>query len=162
ALCDSLAAAGGMEQMPLVFQQPDPRAALAAYIRLFARFWEADRPVTRRLRALAQLDPDVGQVIRARDERRRQGVRVLLDRWALPALGALAVTALLVALAVTRPVGARELATPSTPAAPPTATPATLVSLDWLPRASMSGARYGLTAALGDNGRIYAIGGDNA
>ena len=36
----------------------------------------------RRLRALAALDPDVGAVIRARDDRHRQGLAVLTSRLA--------------------------------------------------------------------------------
>ncbi len=80
ALCDSLAVAGGMEQLASVFRHPDPRAGLDEYIRIFGHFWEADRPVTRRLRGLAALDPDFEQVIRARDERRRKGLRVLVQR----------------------------------------------------------------------------------
>ena len=35
----------------------------------------------RRLRALAALDPDIEHVIRARDEWRRQGVRVIMQRF---------------------------------------------------------------------------------
>ena len=38
--------------------------------------------VAGRLRALAHLDPDVGDVIAARDDRNRQGLRVLLGRLA--------------------------------------------------------------------------------
>jgi AcrR family transcriptional regulator len=80
ALCDSLAASGGMEQLATAFRQPEPLEALNQYILVFSRFWDADRLVMRRLRALAALDPDFEQVIRARDERRRQGVRVIAGR----------------------------------------------------------------------------------
>lgn len=80
ALCDSLAVTGEMEQLALAFRQPDPREGLDEYIRIFGHFWEADRPVTRRLRGLAALDPDFEQVIRARDERRRKGLQVLVQR----------------------------------------------------------------------------------
>ncbi len=80
AMCDSLAVAGEMEQLASAFRQPDPREGLDEYIRIFGHFWEADRPVTRRLRGLATLDPDFEQVIRARDERRRKGLRVLVQR----------------------------------------------------------------------------------
>jgi len=80
ALCDALAASGGMEQLSTAFRQPKPLDALNQYLLVFSRFWDADRLVTRRLRALAALDPDFEQVIRARDERRRQGVRVLTQR----------------------------------------------------------------------------------
>ena len=80
ALCDSLAANGGMDQLATAFRQPAPLDALNVYLQVFSRFWDADRLVTRRLRALAALDPDFEQVIRARDERRRQGVRVITER----------------------------------------------------------------------------------
>ncbi|GCE09772.1 TetR/AcrR family transcriptional regulator [Dictyobacter aurantiacus] len=80
ALCDSLAVNGGMEQMANVFCQSEPIEALKQYIIIFGRFWSADRLVTRRLRALADLDPEFEQVIRQRDERRRTGVRTLLAR----------------------------------------------------------------------------------
>lgn len=80
ALCDSLASSGGMDQLASAFRRPEPLDALAEYIRVFSRFWESDRLVTRRLRALAALDPDFEQVIRARDERHRRGLRVLVGR----------------------------------------------------------------------------------
>jgi AcrR family transcriptional regulator len=80
AICDSLAASGGMEQMAAAFSRPDPQEALDEYIAVFGRFWQSDRILTRRLRGLAALDPDFEQVIRARDERRRQGLRVILAR----------------------------------------------------------------------------------
>jgi AcrR family transcriptional regulator len=81
ALSDFLAAQGGMEQLAKAFQQPEPLDALDEYITVFGRFWNADRLVMRRLRALAALDPDFEQVIRARDEWRRQGVRVIMQRF---------------------------------------------------------------------------------
>jgi AcrR family transcriptional regulator len=80
ALSDTLAAQGGMEQLASAFRQPDPLDALDTYIAVFGRFWDADRLVTRRLRALAALDPDFEHVIQARNERRRQGLRVLVGR----------------------------------------------------------------------------------
>ncbi|GER91152.1 hypothetical protein KDW_53140 [Dictyobacter vulcani] len=82
ALCDSLAASGGMEQLASAFQQPESRDALSAYITTFGHFWDADRLVTRRLRALAALDPEFEQVLHSRDERRRKGVRTLIERMA--------------------------------------------------------------------------------
>ncbi|GCE30414.1 hypothetical protein KDA_58980 [Dictyobacter alpinus] len=80
ALCDSLAANGGMAQVAGTFQLPEPRDALKQYITIFGHFWHADRLVTRRLRALAGLDPEFEQVIHSRDERRRRGVGVLVAR----------------------------------------------------------------------------------
>lgn len=80
ALCDDLAQSGGMGQLAEAFAQADPYRALDRFVAAFARFWEADRLVMRRLRALAALDPDVGAVITARDERARQGLTVLVER----------------------------------------------------------------------------------
>ena len=80
ALSDSLASQGGMEQLATAFRQPEPFDALAEYIAVFSRFWDADRLVMRRLRALAALDSDFEKVVRARDERRREGLRVIVQR----------------------------------------------------------------------------------
>jgi AcrR family transcriptional regulator len=80
ALCDELAEAGELTRLGEVFGEPDPRQALHLFVGAFARFWATDRPVTRRLRALATLDPEVGAVIDARDERRRAGLSVLIGR----------------------------------------------------------------------------------
>jgi AcrR family transcriptional regulator len=83
AICDDLAEAGGMANLARAFTNPDPNAAIRDFITGFAGFWAADRVVMRRLRALAALDSDVGTVIAARDQRRREGLTVLADR--LPA-----------------------------------------------------------------------------
>ncbi len=80
ALCDALAASGGMEHLANAFRQTEALDVLTQYLLVFGRFWDADRLVTRRLRALAALDPDFEQVVRARDERRRQGVRAITQR----------------------------------------------------------------------------------
>src|SRR5205085_3865267 len=57
-LCDSLAASGGMEQLASAFRQTEPLDTLREYLLVFSHFWEMDRLVMRRLRALAALDPD--------------------------------------------------------------------------------------------------------
>lgn len=79
-LCDTLASYGGMQQLAVAFRNPEPLDGLDEYIAIFGHFWDTDRLVMRRLRGLAMLDPDFEQVIRARDERRRQGLRVLAAR----------------------------------------------------------------------------------
>lgn len=80
ALCDSLAESGEMSNLAQVFANPDPTESLRAFVGTFGRFWDVDRPVMRRLRALAALDPEVGKVIAARDDRRRLGLGVLVSR----------------------------------------------------------------------------------
>ena len=80
AVCDDLAEAGGMADLARVFTNSAPDVAIHGFITAFAGFWAADRIVMRRLRALATLDPDVGAVIAARDQRRREGLVVLVSR----------------------------------------------------------------------------------
>lgn len=82
ALCDSLGSQGGMEQLRTAFMKAEPLEALAEYVNIFGRFWESDRLVTRRLRSMANLDPDFEQVITTRDEWRRKGLTVLVQRLA--------------------------------------------------------------------------------
>ena len=80
ALFDDLAAEGQLEQLAEAFTEPDPDRALRRFVACFGEFWASDRLVLRRLRALGALDPDVGPLITARDERRRAGLRTLLSR----------------------------------------------------------------------------------
>ncbi|MHB1533482.1 MAG: TetR/AcrR family transcriptional regulator [Acidimicrobiales bacterium] len=80
ALCDDLAETGQMSELARVFTTPDPDEALSAFVACFGRFWDADRTVMRRLRALGALDPDVATVIAARDQRRRDALSVLVER----------------------------------------------------------------------------------
>jgi len=81
ALFDDLARQGGMWDLADAFRQSDPQAALARFVATFARFWTAHRPIHRRLLALAALDPDLERTLRARQEWRRQGLRVIVGRW---------------------------------------------------------------------------------
>jgi AcrR family transcriptional regulator len=80
ALCDTLAADGRLSELATAFAEPDPLTALHRLISSFGRFWAADRLVMRRLRALAALDPEVAAVISARDQRRRDGLDVIVAR----------------------------------------------------------------------------------
>jgi AcrR family transcriptional regulator len=80
AIFDDLASRGGMDRMAEAFRQPDPLAALATYIAVLGGFYDAHRLIDRRLRGLAVLDSDLGQALRARDQRRRTGLGVLVPR----------------------------------------------------------------------------------
>jgi len=83
AVCDALSANGGIYQLAGAFQRKDPLDALDELIRVFSEFWDADRLATRRLLALAALDDEFAQVVHARDERRRNGLRVIVQRLAM-------------------------------------------------------------------------------
>lgn len=80
ALFDDLAARGGMDRLRDAFRQPDPLVALDGFIATFCRFYGSARPVIQRLRGLAVLDPELDQAHRARNERRREGLRVIVRR----------------------------------------------------------------------------------
>ena len=80
AVCDALAQAGQMSDLATAFMNPDPIEALSIFITCFARFWDSDRLVMRRLRSLARLEQEVGGVISARDERRSSGLVTLVAR----------------------------------------------------------------------------------
>lgn len=80
AVFDSLTIRGGLEQLGAAIRHPDPLDGLAEFVAAFGRFWEADRLLIRRLRGLAALDPDFEQVWREREERRREGLRVIVRR----------------------------------------------------------------------------------
>lgn len=71
-----------MSDLADAFAHPDPAEAVRRFVACFGRFWASDRLVLRRIRAIAALDPEVGAVIAARDERRRIGLRVLASRFA--------------------------------------------------------------------------------
>ena len=79
-LCDALSIEGGMEDLAAAFRSHQLDEALEAFITTFGRFWGTDRLIIRRLNAFAVFDPDFGEVMHARNERRRHGLRVLLER----------------------------------------------------------------------------------
>ena len=80
ALFDDLARQGGMWDLADAFRQPDPEEALARFVTTFARFWTAHRPIHRRLLALAALDAGLDRTLAARQEWRRPGLRVIVER----------------------------------------------------------------------------------
>jgi AcrR family transcriptional regulator len=84
ALFDSLGASGGLAGQADAFGLPDPLAALDSYVAVFARFWAAEPTLHRRLRGLAALDPDLETALNARQEWRRHGITVLVDRLTSP------------------------------------------------------------------------------
>src|SRR5437016_655006 len=81
ALFDSFAAGGELPaHLGAAFQRPDPLDSLADVVVAFGRFWDAGRPWIRRVRALGVLDPELGEAVEARNARRREVVRVLVER----------------------------------------------------------------------------------
>jgi AcrR family transcriptional regulator len=86
AVFDDLARRGGMQRMALAMQQRDPHARLAAMVNTLLEFWNSDRDITRRIRAMAASDAELRAALRARDERRRMACRNVVDGFKLPGL----------------------------------------------------------------------------
>ncbi|MFC0602549.1 TetR/AcrR family transcriptional regulator [Streptomyces palmae] len=80
AVFDALAAQGGMARLAEAFTHREPWSAVDRFVEVMGGFWAVDRVCTRRLRALAALDEEVGRVIGERDARRREGTKVLAGR----------------------------------------------------------------------------------
>ena len=80
ALFDDLARRGGMGNLASAFSEADPELALARFVATFGRFWTAHRAIHRRLLALGALDAGLDRTLRARQEWRRQGLRVIVAR----------------------------------------------------------------------------------
>jgi AcrR family transcriptional regulator len=80
ALFDSLAQRGGIYDLADAFHKDDALGALSSFIATFTRFWASDRLVFRRLHGLAATDPELGEVLHARQEWRREALVALLKK----------------------------------------------------------------------------------
>jgi len=69
-LFDAIALESGMERMREVMTHQDPEAMLQAFVRVFCNFWEKNRVLFRRIHGIGAIDPDFGELIDARNERR--------------------------------------------------------------------------------------------
>jgi AcrR family transcriptional regulator len=80
ALFDDLARRGGMFELKEAFRKEDPLDALKEFVAAFGHFWTTDRIVIRRLHAMVTLDSEMAKANAARQERRREGLRVIIGR----------------------------------------------------------------------------------
>jgi AcrR family transcriptional regulator len=82
ALYNDIARRGEIHRLAEIFRRGgDPLRMLHEFIDVFARFWESDRNVIRRLHALGTIDPEIGEGLRARNERRRNAARVVVESY---------------------------------------------------------------------------------
>jgi len=82
ALYDYIARNGDLAELAEVFRRGnDPLQKLHGFLRVFAQFWQSDRVLIRRLHALGAIDAEIGQGLRARNERRRNGLRVIVESY---------------------------------------------------------------------------------
>ena len=80
ALFDDLAVRGRIHQVADALQKDEPLDALNDFITVFGYFWTADRMLIKRLHAMMTLDFEVAKAHAARQERRRDGLRVIVER----------------------------------------------------------------------------------
>lgn len=83
AVFDQRAAQGGLSRIPEAMMIGDPRPALDRLVDIFCAFW-ASEPAVGRLQGVAASDPEFAETINARNERRRQAIRVLVARSGAP------------------------------------------------------------------------------
>jgi AcrR family transcriptional regulator len=79
AVFDEIARQGGLEGIAGAMAIADPHAALDRLIEIFCAFWNRD-PAVGRLHEAMATDPEFAAALIDRNERRRRGVRVLVDR----------------------------------------------------------------------------------
>jgi AcrR family transcriptional regulator len=70
SLFDSIALEGGMERMRDVMHQQDPTAMLKAFVSVFCEFWKGHLVLFRRIHGIGAIDPELGRLIQARNDRR--------------------------------------------------------------------------------------------
>src|ERR1700741_261733 len=77
ALLDELTTRSALE-LPRVFALEDPQALPAESVAVAGAFWDTERVVMRRLKALAAFDADFARALARNDEHRREGLRRLI------------------------------------------------------------------------------------
>ena len=79
AVFDDIARRGGLHQIADAMAIADPRAALQRLVEIFCAFWSRDVAIGRLHEAMAT-DPEFASALTERNERRRKGLAVLIDR----------------------------------------------------------------------------------
>lgn len=81
ALYNYIARRGRMDRLAEIFRQGDAIRMIHDFIVQFASFWASDRDVIRRLHGVGAIDPEVGEGLRKRNDRRRKGLSVIVERY---------------------------------------------------------------------------------
>lgn len=79
-LFDQLARDTGMERMREVMMSSDGGAMLDGFIQVFSNFWAKNRLLLKRIHGIAAIDPEFGEAIRARNQRRQMGAARVIER----------------------------------------------------------------------------------
>jgi AcrR family transcriptional regulator len=79
AVFDEIARQGGLEAIATAMAMADPHAALDRMVEIFCGFWQHD-PAIGRLHEAMAIDPEFASALIERNERRRKGLTVLVER----------------------------------------------------------------------------------
>src|SRR5437762_2292260 len=79
AVFDEIARKGGLQRIADAMATPDPLVALDRLVEIFCGFWSKD-PAIGRLHEAMATDPEFAAALIERNERRRKGVQVLVER----------------------------------------------------------------------------------
>ena len=80
AVFDDMAERGGLHHISKAMANPDPHAALRQIVSIFCGFWSVHRSALWRLHAATATDSDFEESLRARNERRRHLLCVIVGR----------------------------------------------------------------------------------
>lgn len=80
ALFDQIAREGGMERMREVMTSRDAEAMLDGFIAVFANFWAKNQLLLKRILGIAAIDPEFGNAIDARNQRRHMAATRVVER----------------------------------------------------------------------------------
>jgi AcrR family transcriptional regulator len=80
AVLDQLATEGGLPGMRAALADAPPEQALDQVVATIVRFWASDRTLHRHLGALADIDPELRDIVHERRERRRATITLALSR----------------------------------------------------------------------------------
>jgi AcrR family transcriptional regulator len=80
ALFDRIASDAGMMRMREVMTANDPDRMLGAFVEVFTGFWAKDRLLLKRIHGIAAIDPEFGQAVEARNQRRKMAATRVVER----------------------------------------------------------------------------------
>lgn len=79
-LFDQIARDGGMDRMREVMMATESAAMLDEFIAVFSNFWAKNRLLLKRIHGIAAIDPEFGEALRARNQRRHMGAARVIER----------------------------------------------------------------------------------
>lgn len=80
-LFDQIARDAGMERMRDVMMRSDAGTMLDGFIEAFSNFWARNRLLLKRIHGIAAVDPEFGEAIKARNQRRKMGATRVIEHF---------------------------------------------------------------------------------